>query len=103
MNINKSEVMKTSWQLFRNIYKFPSISFKAIGRRCFAWCVKEAWRQLREAARKAAMTVDQMKVRIERLTYEIDRNEYRRWTPELSTETRDMRIELDQLTARLAA
>ena len=101
--INRREVMQIAWSLFRKHYKFPQLPFKSIGRRCFAWCVGEAWRLAKIAAHEAAMTVDQIKARIERLTVEIDMNQYRRWTPELSNETRDMKIELDQLAARVAA
>lgn len=101
--IDRREIMKAAWQLFRSKYGFPRIRFNSIGRKCFAWCVREAWRLAKIAARKAAMTVDQIKARIDRLTDEIAANDYRRWTPERATETRNMQIEIRELTARLAA
>lgn len=102
--IDRREVLKTAWKHFRDYYGFGGrIRFKDVGMNCWKASMRRAWAICREAAQKAAMTVDQIKVRIDRLTVEIDRNQYRRWTPELSTETRDMRIELRQLTAQLAA
>lgn len=103
--INRREIMKAAWRLFGENYGYgrTAITFKAIGRRCFAWCVREAWRLAKIAARKAAMTVDQIKARIDRLEAEIGMNQFRRWTPELSNQTRDMQIEVNKLTARLAA
>lgn len=56
-NISKSEVMRAAWAMFRKVYGYGprelggrGESFKAIGRACFGWCVKQAWANAKRAA-----------------------------------------------------
>ena len=101
--INRRQVMQTAWNLFRKHYNFPRLPFKSIGRKCFAWCVGEAWRVEKIAAQKAAMSVAQIQARIAALSDELTLAQYRRWTPEASSTSRDIQIELNELAARIAA
>ena len=59
--------MTRAWAIFRRTYKFPAIKFADIGRKCFAWALRQAWIDAREAARLAAMTSAAKSHRIETL------------------------------------
>ena len=52
---DRKAVMTRAWVIFRQTYNYPAVRFRSIGRPCFAWALKEAWRQAREAARIAAI------------------------------------------------
>jgi hypothetical protein len=52
--IEPAAVMRRAWALFRRQYNFPAVPFASIGRRCFAFALQEAWRQLRAEAAEAA-------------------------------------------------
>ena len=54
--INRSVLMSRAWAIFRQTYRYPQIKFADIGRHCFAWSLKQAWVEAREAARVAALT-----------------------------------------------
>jgi hypothetical protein len=60
-------VMRRAWEIFRKTYSYPSIPFRLIGRPCFAWALKEAWWQAREATRVAAIPADVRAKRIAEL------------------------------------
>ena len=49
--INRSALMTRAWAIFRQTYRYPQIKFSDIGRPCFAWALKQAWVEAREAAR----------------------------------------------------
>jgi hypothetical protein len=53
--------------IFRQTYRYPQIKFSDIGRKCFAWALRQAWVECREAARVAAMTPISKADRIETL------------------------------------
>jgi hypothetical protein len=63
--IDRAALMTRAWAIFRQSYKFPQIKFSDIGRNCFAWALKQAWAEAREAARVAAMTPAAKAERIE--------------------------------------
>jgi hypothetical protein len=65
--IDRKEVMTRAWAIFRRTYKFPSIKFSDIGRKCFAWALRQAWIEVREASRVAAMTSAAKRARMETL------------------------------------
>lgn len=54
--IDRADVMRRAWAIFRRTYKFPAIKFNDIGRKCFAWALRQAWVEVREAARLAALS-----------------------------------------------
>jgi CRISPR/Cas system Type II protein with McrA/HNH and RuvC-like nuclease domain len=54
--INRKGVMTRAWAIFRQTYKYPQIKFSDIGRKCFAWALRQAWVEAREAARLAALS-----------------------------------------------
>ena len=56
--MDRQAIMSRAWVIFRQTYNYPSNSFRCIGRQCFAWALKEAWRLAREAARIAAFPDD---------------------------------------------
>lgn len=64
----RAKVMARAWELFRQTYRYPSIPFASIGRKCFAWALKTAWAEAREAARLAALGIAELKSRIAGLT-----------------------------------
>jgi hypothetical protein len=53
---DRAAVMRRAWAIFRQIYKYPLIKFSDIGRQCFAWALRKAWVESREAARVAALS-----------------------------------------------
>jgi hypothetical protein len=63
----QADAMRRAWAIFRRTYNFPQIKFKDIGRKCFAWALRQAWVEAREAARVAAMTPAVKAERIEAL------------------------------------
>jgi hypothetical protein len=62
--MNKRQIMLAAWELFREKYHYPTTSFKSIGRACFGWCLSEAYRRAREAARIAAIPVEIKQARV---------------------------------------
>jgi hypothetical protein len=65
--LTKKQVMTRAWAIFRQTYNYPAIKFSDIGRKCFAWALRQAWVEAREAARVAAMTPAAKADRIEML------------------------------------
>jgi hypothetical protein len=67
--INRGALMTRAWAIFRQTYLYPRIKFSDIGRKCFAWALRQAWVEAREAARVAAMTPVAKAERIETLQW----------------------------------
>src|SRR5690349_6514117 len=67
MAINRTAIMTRAWAIFRETYKYPQIKFSDIGRKCFAWALRQAWVEARAAARIAALTPAAKAERIETL------------------------------------
>lgn len=65
--IDRAALMSRAWAIFRQTYCYPQIKFSDIGRKCFAWALRQAWVEAREAARVAAMTPAAKAERIEAL------------------------------------
>jgi len=65
--IDRAALMTQAWAIFRRTYRYPEIKFSDIGRKCFAWALRQAWIEAREAARVAAMTTAAKAARIETL------------------------------------
>jgi hypothetical protein len=55
-NINRAALMTRAWAIFRQTYCYPQIKFSDIGRKCFAWALRQAWVEARETARVAALS-----------------------------------------------
>jgi len=68
--------MTRAWAIFRRTYKYPQIKFADIGRRCFAWALRQAWVEAREAARLVALSPAIKAERIETLQTLIARADY---------------------------
>jgi hypothetical protein len=54
--IDRAALMTRAWAIFRQTYNYPAIKFSDIGRKCFAWALRQAWVEAREAARVAALS-----------------------------------------------
>ncbi len=67
----QADAMRRAWAIFRRTYNFPAIKFSDIGRKCFAWALRQAWVEARKAARLAAMSAAAKAERIEALQSEI--------------------------------
>jgi hypothetical protein len=63
--IDRKFVMTRAWAIFRQTYRYPQIKFSDIGRKCFAWALRQAWVEAREAARIATLTPAARAERIE--------------------------------------
>jgi len=65
--IDRGALMRRAWAIFRETYKYPQIKFSDIGRKCFAWALRQAWAEAREAARITAIPTQERAERIETL------------------------------------
>ena len=74
--IDRGALMTRAWAIFRQTYKYPQIKFADIGRKCFAWALKQAWVEAREAARVAALSPAVKAERIQALERLIVRADY---------------------------
>ena len=64
---DRSSLMRRAWEIFRQTYRYPQIKFSDIGRNCFAWALRKAWVEARQAARLAAIAPTAKAERIETL------------------------------------
>ena len=39
----QADAMRRAWVIFRQTYNYPAIKFSDIGRKCFAWALRQAW------------------------------------------------------------
>ena len=74
---NRQALMSRAWIIFRQTYSYPAIPFHSIGRPCFAWALRMAWHEAREAARVAAIPTPLKLARVEALHSEISLLTYR--------------------------
>jgi hypothetical protein len=65
--VDRKFVMTRAWAIFRKTYHYPQIKFSDIGRPCFAWALRQAWIEAKEAARLAALSPAAKAERIETL------------------------------------
>jgi hypothetical protein len=96
--INRAFVMTRAWAIFRQTYCYPQIKFSDIGRKCFAWALRQAWVEAREAARIAAMTPEAKAERLETLQGLIQHAGYIDSGPQWKATVRAHRDELRQLS-----
>jgi hypothetical protein len=97
--IDRSALMSRAWAIFREAYKYPQIKFSDIGRKCFAWALKQAWIEAREAARVAALSAADKAERIQTLETLISRADYIDHGPTWKAAIYAYRNELRQLHA----
>lgn len=78
---DRQQIMREAWAIFRRTYHYPSIPFSSIGQPCFAWALREAWRQARTAAAMKAILLPTRQARASALRDELAfltyRNDYR--------------------------
>jgi len=70
---DRAAIMRRAWAVFRETYKYPAIKFADIGRKCFAWALRKAWAEAREAVRVAAISPQAKAARIAVLEASIER------------------------------
>jgi hypothetical protein len=97
--IDRKAVMARAWDIFRQTYRYPQIKFSDIGRPCFAWSLKQAWAEAREAARVAALAPAVKADRIETLQSLISHAAYIDHGPTWRATVSAHREELCQLRA----
>ena len=97
MAINRTALMTRAWAIFRQTYRYPQIKFADIGRKCFAWALRQAWVEAKEAARVAAMTPTAKAERIDTLQALIARAGYIDCAPQWKAAVREHRDEIRQL------
>lgn len=94
--------MTRAWAIFRQTYCYPQIKFSDIGHTCFAWALREAWVEAKEAARVAALSPTAKAERIETLQDLIQHAGYidsgRQWKATITA----CRDEIRQLHAALS-
>ena len=65
--MNRTAIMNRAWAIFRETYGYRGkggIPFLSIGRKCFAWSLRQAWREAREAAARTAIPADVKAARV---------------------------------------
>jgi hypothetical protein len=97
--IDRRAVMTKAWQLMHTQYRFGDIPFRSIGRECLAWCIGEAWRLAKQAARLATVTVGELADRIATIRRAIALAQYSDSFGQGLAEERAARAELDRLLA----
>lgn len=97
--MNRQAIMLRAWAIFRETYRYPAIPFKSIGRQCFTWALKEAWRQAREAMRIAAIPADVKSARAGALRNEMSLLTYREDYRAAQARRSEIQNELAQLAA----
>jgi hypothetical protein len=93
----QADAMRRAWAIFRQTYNFPAIKFSDIGRKCFAWALRQAWVEAREAARVAALSPAAKADRIETLQSLISRAGYIDSGPQWKATVAAHRDEIRQL------
>jgi hypothetical protein len=99
MAINRTAIMTRAWAIFRETYKYPQIKFSDIGRKCFAWALRQAWVEAKAAARIAALTPTAKAERIETLQSLIAHAGFIDSGPQWKATIRAHRDEIRQLQA----
>ncbi len=95
----QQDAMRRAWAIFRQTYNYPAIKFSDIGRKCFAWALRQAWVEAREAARIAELSPAAKAERIETLQALIARAGYIDSGPQWKATISAHRDEIRQLTA----
>jgi hypothetical protein len=95
--VNRSALMTRAWAIFRRTYKYPQIKFSDIGRKCFAWALKQAWVEARESARVATLSPTVKAERIQTLERLIVRAGYIDHGPQWKATISARRDEIRQL------
>jgi hypothetical protein len=95
--INRAALMTRAWAIFRQTYCYPQIKFSDIGRKCFAWALRQAWVEAREAARVAALSPTDKAERIDTLHTLIAYAGYIDSGPQWKATIREHRDEIRQL------
>ena len=89
--------MSRAWAIFRKTYHYPQVKFADIGRKCFAWALRQAW--AREAARVVALSPVAKAERIETLEWLIACAGYIDSGPQWKAAIKAHRAEIRQLQA----
>ena len=97
--MNRQQIMQRAWAIFRQTYRYPAVPFRSLGRECFAWALREAWRLAKEAARLAAIPADVKTNRSETLRDEIAFLTYREDYGAAQARRREIEHELTRLAA----
>src|SRR5258707_6348136 len=99
MAINRTVLMTRAWAIFRQTYNYPQIKLSDIGRKCFAWALRQAWVEAREAARIAALSPAAKAERIETLQSLVAHADFIDSGPQWKATIRAHRDEIRQLQA----
>lgn len=89
--------MSRAWAIFRETYHYPRIKFASIGRECFAWALRRAWVEAKEAARIAAIADADKQARIAALTRSIELEDFNDCWPQASANVARMQSEISRL------
>ena len=75
----RSDPMSRAWEIFRQTYGYPRIPFQSIGRSCFAWSLRKAWAERRQAEKLAGLSDAELGEIIVNTEAEIETLKYRGW------------------------
>lgn len=97
--MDRRSVMTRAWAIFRQTYNYPGIPFRSIGRRCFAWALRRAWAEAKDAARIAAIPAPVKATRADALKSELGLLTYREDYRAACARSREIETELAALAA----
>jgi hypothetical protein len=99
LSLDRTVIMTRAWAIFRRTYNFPQIKFSDIGRKCFAWALRQAWIEAKAAARIAALSPAVKAERIETLQTLIAHASFIDSGPQWKASVREYRSEILTLQA----
>jgi hypothetical protein len=99
LSLDRTVIMTRAWAIFRQTYNFPAIKFSDIGRKCFAWALRQAWIEAKAAARIAALSPTAKADRIETLRTLLAHASFIDSGPQWKATIRAHRDEIRQLQA----
>jgi len=95
----RQAIMVRAWAIFRQTYHYPAVPFRSIGRPCFAWALRRAWAEAREAARLAAIPADVKAARITDLKRALELVPYIEDWRQATAQRQQLEAEINRLAA----
>ena len=98
--LDRKAIMTRAWELMRTNYRLGDpFTFKQIGRKCFAACLRAAWSEAKRAARIAAISAEQKASRIASLREQMAHTDYLPFGMSASRHRAIIQEQINQLAA----
>jgi hypothetical protein len=97
--MTRQTIMLRAWAIFRQTYHYPAVPFRSLGHPCFAWALRRAWAEAREAARAAAIPTEAKAARIDGLRRALELVPYIEDWRQAVAQRRQLEAEITSLAA----